>query len=175
MIQLAARYKYVFGLLAVYCLIGGVNPDIGVRSYDIATASLLEMLIFLPPVFLLLGLFDVWVPREAIIKVMGRDSGLLGILLAFLLGSFAAGPLYAAFPIAAVLLEKGCKYSNIWIFVGAWSTTKVPMLLFEAGAMGVQYMLLRLLINIPGIIIMAFLIERLSSDTEKQHIKHQIT
>ncbi len=91
MIQLAARYKYVFGLLAVYCLIGGVNPDIGVRSYDIATASLLEMLIFLPPVFLLLGLFDVWVPREAIIKVMGRDSGLLGILLAFLLGSFAAG------------------------------------------------------------------------------------
>ena len=31
----------------------------------------------------------------------------IGILLSFFLGSAAAGPLYAAFPVAGVLLKKG--------------------------------------------------------------------
>ena len=128
------------------------------------------MFIIVPPIFLLFGLFDVWVPRETIIKLMGENSGLLGISLALLLGSFSAGPLYAAFPVAAVLMNKGSKFSNILLFIGAWATTKIPMLLFEAGSMGWSFMMTRLLINIPGIIVMAYLVEMLVNNKEKQLI-----
>ena len=66
-----------------------------------------------------------------------------GGLLAFVPGAAAAGPLYAAFPIAAVLIKKGAKLTNVFIFLGAWSTTKIPMLLFETANLGARYMLLR--------------------------------
>lgn len=128
------------------------------------------MFIIVPPIFLLLGLFDVWVPRETILRLMGENSGLLGVCLALFLGSFSAGPLYAAFPVAAVLVNKGSKFSNVVLFVGAWATIRIPMLLFEAGSMGWTFMVVRLAINVPGIIIMAYLVELTVTDSERRLI-----
>jgi uncharacterized membrane protein YraQ (UPF0718 family) len=99
------------------------------------------MLLVVPPIFLLLGLMDVWVPRETLMKFMGPGSGLKGPIIAFAVGSAAAGPLYGAFPVAAVLMKKGASFSNILIFIGAWSTTKIPMLLFEMKALGFRFAL----------------------------------
>ncbi|OHD15897.1 MAG: permease [Spirochaetes bacterium GWD1_61_31] len=113
------------------------------------------MLLVIPPIFILLGLFDVWIPREKMTRYMGTGSGFKGTGLAFLLGSFAAGPLYGAFPFAAVLMKKGASFTNILIFIGAWSTTKIPMLLFEMAALGKRFALSRLAIDIVGIIIIA--------------------
>jgi uncharacterized membrane protein YraQ (UPF0718 family) len=124
------------------------------------------MLSILPPVFILLGLLDVWVKRETMIKFMGEKSGIIGVLLAFLLGSAAAGPLYAAFPVAAVLLKKGSKFSNVLIMIGAWSTTKIPLLLFEASSMGIKFMITRFILNIFGIAIIAYTVEKLLSKRE---------
>ena len=59
----------------------------------------------------------------------------------------------SAFPIAAVFMKKGVSFSNILIFIGAWSTTKIPMFLYESSALGMRFATARLLINIPGIII----------------------
>lgn len=117
------------------------------------------MLLVIPPIFILLGLLDVWVPREKMIRYMGAGSGVKGGVLAFLLGSFAAGPLYGAFPFAAVLMKKGASFTNILIFIGAWSTTKIPMLLFEISALGPRFALSRLAIDIVGIIVIAFAIK----------------
>ena len=107
------------------------------------------------------------------IKLMGEKSGMLGILIAFFLGSAAAGPLYAAFPIAGVLLHKGSKFSNVLIFIGAWSTTKIPMLLFEASSMGWKFMMTRFVIDIPGIMLIAYITERVLNEKEKQYVYDQ--
>ncbi|HRZ65461.1 MAG TPA: permease, partial [Spirochaetia bacterium] len=117
------------------------------------------MLLVIPPIFILLGLLDVWVPREKMIRYMGEGSGVKGTVLAFLLGSFAAGPLYGAFPFAAVLMKKGSSFRNILVFIGAWSTTKIPMLLFEMAALGKRFALSRLAIDIVGILIIAWAIK----------------
>ena len=119
------------------------------------------MLFVIPPIFILLGLLDVWVPRQRMIKYMGAGAGVKGPLLAFLLGSFAAGPLYGAFPFAAILMKKGASFMNIMIFIGAWSTTKIPMLLFEMKALGFRFALARLAIDIPGIILIALALKAL--------------
>ena len=128
------------------------------------------MLSVIPPIFILLGLLDVWVERNTMIKLMGDKSGLVGIAMAFFLGSAAAGPLYAAFPVAGVLLKKGSKFSNVLIFIGAWSTTKIPLLLFETSSMGWKFMVLRFLINLPGIALIAFVTDKLLNNNDKQQI-----
>lgn len=168
--KLLKRYKFFLVLLILNIVLVVFYPSIGQKSVVITGNSLLEMVSIIPPIFILLGLLDVWVQRETMIKLMGEKSGFIGILLAFFLGSAAAGPLYAAFPIAGVLLKKGSKFSNVLIFIGAWSTTKIPLLLFEATSMGWKFMLTRFIIDIPGIAIIAYTTDKLLSSNEKQYI-----
>lgn len=141
------------------------SKDIGLKAIDTIKFSFKEMMMVLPPIFILLGLLDVWVPKDTMVKFMGEGSGLIGVLLSFFLGSAAAGPLYGAFPVAAVFMKKGVKFTNILIFIGAWSTTKLPMLLFEIASMGSKFALTRLIVNIPGILLIAYIVNK--SLTEK--------
>ena len=143
---------------------------IGVKAFDISLFSFKQMALVIPPIFILLGLLDVWVPRETMVKYMGEGSGLTGILLAILIGSAAAGPLYGAFPVAGVFMKKGVSFSNIMIFVGAWSTTKIPMLLFEASAFGAKFAVTRLLIDIPGIVLIGYILNKMTSDKEIEEL-----
>ncbi|MCC5910398.1 MAG: permease [Clostridiaceae bacterium] len=164
------RYRAALVLLALNIFILIVFPVIGRKSMELTFYNAKEMLMVIPPIFILLGLLDVWVKRETMIKLMGEKSGVTGVVIAFLMGSAAAGPLYAAFPIAGMLLKKGSRLSNVLIFIGAWSTTKIPLLLFEASAMGWKFMVTRFLINLVGIGVIALIIERLLGSEEKAEI-----
>lgn len=152
--------RYLFFIITVILLaiLFIVNIELGLKALSTVGFSLREIVLVLPPIFILLGLLDVWISRERMMKYMGEGSGIKGIILAFVLGSVAAGPLYAAFPVAAVLMKKGVKFTNILIFIGAWSTTKIPMFLFEMASLGTKFALTRLGIDIPGIIIIAYII-----------------
>lgn len=147
-----------------------VNQKIGFKAISVTAYSFKEMIMVIPPIFLLLGLLDVWVPKEIMIKYMGEGSGLKGILLSIFIGSAAAGPLYGAFPVAAVFMKKGVSFKNILIFIGAWSTTKIPMFLFEITSLGAKFAITRLLVDIPGIIFIAFVLSKLIPSDEVKRI-----
>jgi uncharacterized membrane protein YraQ (UPF0718 family) len=115
----------------------------------------LEMAGFIPCMFILVGLFDVWVPKESIQKHIGEESGIQGIILVILLAMLQAGPLYGAFPVAYILYRKGCSVRNIFIYLGAFSTLKIPMLGFEIGFLGLKFSLLRTIITLPVFILIA--------------------
>lgn len=164
------RYQFFIILVIGICLLVIVNPMIGLKAVSLSVGSFKEMIFLLPPIFVLLGLLDVWVPREVMVRWMGPGSGLKGILLAIFIGSAAAGPLYGAFPIASVLMKKGVSFSNILIFLGAWSTTKIPMFLFELGSMGQKFAFTRLAIDIPGIVLIAWIIQKVMNKKEIEQI-----
>ncbi len=168
--NLIKRYRILIIMLICVGVLTLFNRTLGLKAMEATGNQLKEMLFVIPPVFLLLGLLDVWVPRETMVKYMGDNSGLVGIILSILLGSAAAGPLYGAFPVAAVFMKKGVKFSNILIFIGAWSTTKIPMFLFEAASLGNKFAITRLLIDIPGIILIAYILNRIVSKKEVEQI-----
>jgi len=118
-----------------------------------------EMILFLPLMFILIGLFDVWVPREKIEKHIGKESGWKGTGLVILLATLQAGPLYGAFPFAYILWKKGCSIRNVFIYLGAFSTIKIPMITFEIGFLGLKFSLLRTLITLPVFILIGYLME----------------
>lgn len=134
--------------------------SLGRKALALTGDNILEMLSFLPPIFVLLGLLDVWVDRETMMKYMGDGSGGRGMLLAFILGSAAAGPLYAAFPMAGVMMKKGASMFNVFVFIGAWSTTKIPLIMFETATLGFRFMAMRLVFNIAGIFLIALILEK---------------
>ena len=172
--KILKRYAVFLAALAAVGILTLFYRDIGLKALGISVSQFLQMLLVIPPVFILLGLLDVWVPRETMVKYMGEGSGLKGIVLSFILGSAAAGPLYGAFPVAAVFMKKGVKFSNLMIFIGAWSTTKVPMFLFEMAALGTKFAVTRLLVDIPGIIIIALVLSKLISKKEVEDIYNNV-
>ena len=144
-IKIFKRYKNFFLSLLVLIILSFFSKSILTQTINTSTSSILQMLSVLPPVMILLGLMDVWIPREQLIKYMWNKSGIIGIILSILIGSIAAGPMYASFPFTAVLIKKGAKFSNIIIFMNAWCLTKVSTLLFEFSALGYKFTLARLL------------------------------
>lgn len=132
-----------------------MSPVSGIRLAGHFCDSTITLLSFLPPIFILLGLFDTWVPREKIMHLMGHESGCKGTILAFLLGAMAAGPLYLAFPIANALRAKGAWIFNVMIFIGAWSTLKLPMFLFEAQSLGAGFALTRYGTSFLSVVVIA--------------------
>jgi uncharacterized membrane protein YraQ (UPF0718 family) len=83
------------------------------------------------------------------------------MLLVILIAFFNAGPLYAAFPGATLLRKKGCSLRNIFVFLGAFSALKVPMISFEIGFMGLKFSLVRLAFTLPVFIAIGILIEKI--------------
>lgn len=169
-LPLLKRYRIFIVLAIINVILLIIFPDFGKKSLSITWSNTFEMLSVIPPIFILLGLLDVWVKRETMVKYMGEKSGFIGILLAFFIGSAAAGPLYAAFPVAGVLLKKGSRLSNVLIMIGAWSTTKIPLLLFEVSSMGPKFTLIRLIMDLFGIAIIAYFTENLLSKSDKEEI-----
>lgn len=158
--KIVKRYLFFLFLFLLNILLLVIEPSLGREVVSLSLDNLLEMLSIIPPIFLLLGLMDVWVPKETIMKFMGKDAGIKGGIFAFVLGSFSSGPLYASFPVAMVFLKKGVSLTNIFIFIGAWSTTKIPMMLFEITQLGSKFALIRFGLNLVAIILLAVIMEK---------------
>ena len=126
----------------------------------------LEMMLILPMMFILIGIIDVWVPREKVAPHIGQASGLKGSFWIILLAMLQAGPLYGAFPVAALLWKKGASIRNIFIYLGAFSTLKIPLLTFEVSFLGWKFSLLRTLITLPVFFAIAIILAALLRNSE---------
>jgi len=133
--------------------------DPGKTIYQSFTKSFIEMITFIPFLFIIVGLFDVWFPKEKIEKHIDKDSGIKGILMVVVLAMLQAGPLYGAFPVAYILYKKGASIKNIFIYLGAFSTLKIPMLGIEIGYLGLKFTLARTLVALPLFILIGYFIE----------------
>ena len=133
----------------------------GTKIYDNFYLFFVEMISFLPLMFILVGLFDVWVPKEKIERHIGPESGIIGTFWVVILATFQAGPLYGAFPVAYILSKKGASVRNIFIYLGAFSCIKIPMLAFEIGFVGLKFSILRSLISLPVFIIIGIIMEKI--------------
>jgi len=170
---LIKKYRLTIISITVMMLLSVINLELGKKAVTITGSSLIEMLTILPPVFVLLGLLDVWVPREVMMKYLGEHSGIRGMIISIILGSASAGPLYGAFPIAAVFMKKGVKFSNILIYIGAASTTKIPSFMFELSSLGPRFAVTRMIVNLVGIIIMAYILDAITPKAASNKIRKE--
>jgi uncharacterized membrane protein YraQ (UPF0718 family) len=150
--------KLLFLVALIYAVIFIILPDKGIKSVGNSVYYLIEMLQVLPVIFLLTVVIEALIPKELIMRGFGENSGFKGNLLALLLGSISAGPVYAAFPIGKSLLGKGSSISNIVIILSSWAVIKVPMLANEAKFLGVSFMAVRWVLTVIAIFVMAYIV-----------------
>lgn len=146
-------------LVLAFVVLAFVSQERAMNAVSVSWDYLLEMILIIPPVFLLMGLIEVWVPKEKIKVWIGKRSGIKGMLIAFLLGTLPTGPLYIAFPLAATMLKKGASVKNVVVFLGAWAALKIPQLMVEIEFLGVSFALLRFALTATVLILSAIIMD----------------
>jgi uncharacterized membrane protein YraQ (UPF0718 family) len=68
-------------------------------------------------VLLLIGIMLAVVDEKIISKLLGKNSGFFGLLIAAVIGSVTLIPGFVAFPLAASLLSAGAGYGQITMFI----------------------------------------------------------
>lgn len=167
------KNKFLVISIVMLIVISFIDIKLTYTAFENTWGQLSVMLMIVPPIFILIGLFDVWIPRETIIKLMGEKSGAKGMALAFFLGAFSAGPTIAAFPIAMIMIKKGAKYSNVLFFLMVWSSLKLPIVFFQITTIGLK---LSLIINITMLVVFiigAIISEKLLSKDELKEIEEK--
>lgn len=141
-------YSYIFKIFS------------GIEIGTTLISFLLSMAKILPGAFVVIGLFEIWVPRERVEKHLGHQGGLWGYIWAIILAGTMAGGLLVALPVSSALYHKGARLSVVFTFLGASTVVRIPMTLFEASFLGVKFTVLRWLISIPLIIISSNFLEK---------------
>ena len=155
-IQIVKRYGKIIGFIAYGVFVAlsfwkGYGPGEAMgKSLGYFT---IEMLKILPPAFILIGLFEVWVKKETVEKHFGSQAGLRGHIGGILLAGTTVGGLYVAFPVAYSLYRKGADLGVIFTYIGASAICRVPMTIFEASFLGLKFSIIRLSVSIPLVIV----------------------
>jgi len=156
----------LFLVIVIYLLMIIFIPIQAKESFFNSLYYISVMLMIMPVILLLTSLIDTWVPKRTIESMLGENSGIKGIVFSFLLGSFSAGPIYAAFPVCKTLFKKGANILNIVIIISAWAVIKVPMLANESKFLGIKFMLIRWILTSIAIIIMAVITSKIVKKDE---------
>lgn len=156
------QYRMVIIAVIANLVLWHFSPDKARASIGSTGSVLKEMLMVLPPMFIFVGLIDQWVPREVIQSHVGQESGAKGMIISILLGSVTIGPVYAAFPLAAMLLRKGARVSNIVAFLTVKAAAEVPLILMESKFMGTRFALTRLGLTFLSAIAIGWIVEKAS-------------
>jgi uncharacterized membrane protein YraQ (UPF0718 family) len=136
----------IMGVIAVALLYiayqrGGGEHVVGLKSAGNLLVQILPLLIF---AFIVAGMMQVLIPRELIVKWVGVESGLRGILIGSVLGGLMPGGPMTSLPVAAGLLRVGASIGTMVAFLTGWSLLAFTRLPMEIGIMGWKFALIRL-------------------------------
>lgn len=154
------RNKLLVLVAAAYAVLFLVAPQKAIGAFQSSLYYLWEMVQVLPVIFVFTVVIEAWIPKSVIMKGLGEKSGVRGWLLSLALGSLSAGPMYAAFPIGKMLMNKGASVTNLVILLSSWAVIKVPMLANEAKFLGPQFMAVRWVLTVSAIFLMAWVMGR---------------
>lgn len=94
-------------------------------------------------VILLVGLLLALMDSAFISRLIGVDSGILGMVVALLVGSITLIPGFIAFPTAAMLLQGGAGYMQIGAFISTLMMVGVVTIPVEKKYFGLKLTVLR--------------------------------
>ncbi len=136
---------YIFYGLAAVCLLVSFRKDkkktlIALKKAWKSFENLLPQLL---SVLLLVGLLLAVLNTQVISKIIGADSGWLGVAIAALVGAITLMPPYVSFPTAAMLLEAGAGYMQIGAFISTMMMVGVVTMPVEMKYFGKRLTLMR--------------------------------
>jgi uncharacterized membrane protein YraQ (UPF0718 family) len=138
------------------------DPARTVESLGVGLRTFSDVAAILFAVFIFMGMFSVWVSEDQVARLLGKESGLRGLVYGAALGTLYHGPQVSIFPFLRTMLDKGASISVVVAVVSAYAI-KLPMIPLELALLGVRFTVVHnglLLLTAP---LVGILMERILS------------
>jgi uncharacterized membrane protein YraQ (UPF0718 family) len=109
-------------------------------------------------VILFVGVLLAVLNPDAISKIIGSDSGWLGVMIAAVVGAITLIPGFVAFPTAAMLLQSGAGYMQIGAFVSTLMMVGIVTMPVEIKYFGKKLTILRNVLAFGFSFVVAYII-----------------
>ena len=119
------------------------SPQKTLTALKKAGRSCLNILPLFLGILICMGLLLAFVGEDSINAVIGRDSGILGILLSGVAGSILLVPAFAAYPAASELLRVTGAYAQITMLITTLMLVGIATIPLESKFFGLKATLLR--------------------------------
>jgi len=104
-------------------------------------------------VIILVSIAMHFIPEKTLIQYFGNKAGVLGYLLAALIGSVSLIPGFISYPLAGMLLESGVGYGVIALFITTLKMVGIMTIPLEAKYFGMKVTLIRNGLSLIGAIV----------------------
>ncbi|PLX82964.1 MAG: hypothetical protein C0616_01275 [Desulfuromonas sp.] len=133
--------------IALYLWAVVVSPERAAAAATVSVRSLLSVALLVLAVMGLVGILQVWISRDLVARMLGKEAGLKALLLAAVCGMVLIGPAYIVFPLLMSLRLQGARWAVIVIVLASY-TVKLHMIPLEVGFLGWQFSLLRIVLTL---------------------------
>ena len=144
----------------LYCWAFSLDQGKALQALQISAGTLASVLLLIAAVFGLVGLLQVWISRDLIVRLLGREGGVRGLLLAALCGTLLIGPAYIIFPLLMSIHKQGARWAVVTIVLSAYAV-KLQMIPIEIEFLGWPFALGRSLLTVALAIPTGLLVEAL--------------
>lgn len=153
------RSQWLLLIAAVlYVWAFAIDPGKAGQALEIGTRSLLGMLLLVIAVFALIGLIQVWLSRDLVARLLGREAGFSALLIAAACGTILIGPSYIIFPLLMSIRRQGARWAVITVVLAAYAV-KIHMIPIEVQFLGWSFSLTRSLLTLLAAIPIGLAVE----------------
>ncbi|MFW5894749.1 MAG: permease [Bacillota bacterium] len=149
----------IYGVASVLTLFSLVKDRgktwIGIKK---GIRSFLKLLPVLIPLFLFVGILMTLVTPEIISRMLGEESGVLGVSVGLLVGSVTFMPPFVAFPLGRELLNSGAAYPQVAGFLVTLMSVGVVYFAAESIFFSKKSALVRNLVSFIGAIVVVLVV-----------------
>lgn len=150
---------YLYIITAAALLVSlAANRTKTIAAITLAARRLLKILPAFSTVMVLFSVTIVLLPQEVVARVIGQDSGWLGVAIAAGIGSIAYMPGFIAFPLSGALLRQGIPYTVLATFTTTLMMVGVLTYPLEQQYFGRSVALIRNVLNLLIALVVAMAI-----------------
>jgi len=136
----------VMFIIAIVLLVVAYMQGDNLHILGLKTAGkmFLQIIPILIAAFIIAGMVQALIPREFIVKWLGQEAGLKGILFGTVAGGLTPGGPFVSFPIVASIYKSGAGIGTVVAYVTAWSLVAVGRLPYEFSLISPKFAMIRL-------------------------------
>ncbi|KLO23244.1 hypothetical protein X275_03285 [Marinitoga sp. 1197] len=139
--NLIKNYKIEIVIFLIAIILIVFNPNKAISGFKYAIKTFFNLFPIIVSVAYLTGYISEIIPKNVIIKIIGKESGVKGKILGGIFGTLMVGPSYAFYPFFAELINNGANVGVIAVTIAAWSI-KIQWLPFALSILNIKFILL---------------------------------
>ena len=141
----------------LYCILFLLAPDKALIAFRASMSIFMRICIAFSLVFFLIFALNLFLKPSHLTSLLGKESGIKGVIVSALAGIISVGPIYAWYPLLKELKARGAKNSLIAIFLNN-RAVKPVLLPIMISYFGWIYVLIFSLATILGSLLCGFLV-----------------